>query len=55
MIDDIIYEKYGYEEEDKINFMSKIFNYYVEKYHNEKEVKNLQAKLDNLVENLFNI
>lgn len=35
--------------------MSKLYIYYLEKYHNDKEVKNLQAKLDNLVENLFNI
>ncbi|CAK72436.1 unnamed protein product (macronuclear) [Paramecium tetraurelia] len=47
LIDDVIFEKYGYEEEDKINFMKK--------FHNDKEVKSLQAKQENLVENLFNI
>ncbi|CAD8043891.1 unnamed protein product [Paramecium primaurelia] len=44
LIDDIIYQKFGYEEEDKIRFM-KLFN-------QDQEIRELQLKLDHLVENL---
>ncbi|CAD8137156.1 unnamed protein product [Paramecium pentaurelia] len=44
LIDDIIYQKFGYEEEDKIRFM-KLFN-------QDQEIRELQLKLDDLVENL---
>ncbi|CAD8051672.1 unnamed protein product [Paramecium sonneborni] len=45
LIDDIIYQKFGYEEEDKIRFM-KLFD-------KDQEVRQLQLQLDHLVENLY--
>lgn len=47
VIDDIIYDKYKYEEEDKIKFM-KI-------YQRDKEVEELKKEIHELIEVLFDV